>query len=526
MNLQPLPIGTSDFSALRSAGQTYVDKTEFVYELASERQKYFLARPRRFGKSLLISTFETLFRDGLKNFEGLKIEKLWKEVKTYSVVRLDFSRLKSTDTEDFDSLLAEYLSHRFSAVGFTESARGGSILNQLEAFLKKLPDSSLVVLIDEYDAPLTTVINDQFGFARVREALSAFYALLKSNDRVIRFLFLTGIITFNKLSIFSELNNLNDISLSPRYGSLLGYTHIELKEYFSEYLVRASKLLGLDEVRLLDDLTKQYDGFCFEETARQKVFAPWSLLKFMAEPERGLKNYWFESEGKSSVLIQYMKTHILSNPKDYAKTKSIALSHLSGSSDVDGLSDVGLLTQAGYLTIKNVEYETAFVGYPNREVSSSMAQLYTEQILDGRNLVQVGASDVIRELFNGNAEAVFQLLNKAFLSIDYKNYPVRDESSVRALAQVFLSCFGLEPSIEVHNNKGRSDLEVRAGITHWVFEFKVVREGESSEKRLEEAISQVLRQNHGKQHHVQELIRMVLIYSLQGRKFVKWQLVE
>ena len=526
MNLQPLPIGTSDFSALRSAGQTYEDKTEFVYELASERQKYFLARPRRFGKSLLISTFETLFRDGLKNFEGLKIEKLWKEVKTYSVVRLDFSRLKSTDTEDFDSLLAEYLSHRFSAVGFTESARGGSILNQLEAFLKKLPDSSLVVLIDEYDAPLTTVINDQFGFARVREALSAFYALLKSNDRVIRFLFLTGIITFNKLSIFSELNNLNDISLSPRYGSLLGYTHIELKEYFSEYLVRASKLLGLDEVRLLDDLTKQYDGFCFEETARQKVFAPWSLLKFMAEPERGLKNYWFESGGKSSVLIQYMKTHILSNPKDYAKTKSIALSHLSGSSDVDGLSDVGLLTQAGYLTIKNVEYETAFVGYPNREVSSSMAQLYTEQILDGRNLVQVGASDVIRELFNGNAEAVFQLLNKAFLSIDYKNYPVRDESSVRALAQVFLSCFGLEPSIEVHNNKGRSDLEVRAGITHWVFEFKVVREGESSEKRLEEAISQVLRQNHGKQHHVQELIRMVLIYSLQGRKFVKWQLVE
>lgn len=455
MNLQPLPIGTSDFSALRSAGQIYVDKTEFVYELASERQKYFLARPRRFGKSLLISTFETLFRDGLKNFEGLKIEKLWKEVNTFSVVRLDFSRLKSTDRENFDSLLAEYLSHRFSAVGFAESP-GGSILNQLEAFLMKLPDSSLVVLIDEYDAPLTTVINDKLGFARVREALSAFFALLKSNDRVIRFLFLTGITKFNKLSIFSELNNLNDISLSPRYGSLLGYTHSEVKEYFSDYLLRASKLLGLDEMRLLDDLTKQYDGFCFEETARQKVFAPWSLLKFMAEPERGLKNYWFESGGKSSVLIQHMKTHILSNPEDYAKTKSIALSHLSGSSDVDGLSDVGLLTQAGYLTIKNVEYETAFVGYPNREVSSSMAQLYTEQILDGRNLVQVGASDVIRELFAGNAEAVFQLLNKAFLSIDYKNYPVRDESSVRALAQVFLSCFGLEPSIEVHNHKGRS----------------------------------------------------------------------
>ena len=189
-----------------------------------------------------------------------------------------------------------------------------------------MPDSSLVVLIDEYDAPLTTVINDKLGFARVREALSAFFALLKSNDRVIRFLFLTGITKFNKLSIFSELNNLNDISLSPRYGSLLGYTHSEVKEYFSDYLLRASKLLGLDEMRLLDDLTKQYDGFCFEETARQKVFAPWSLLKFMAEPERGPKNYWFESGGKSSVLIQYMKTHILSNPEDYAKTKSIALS--------------------------------------------------------------------------------------------------------------------------------------------------------------------------------------------------------
>ena len=523
MNLQPLPIGTSDFSALRSAGQIYVDKTEFVYELASERQKYFLARPRRFGKSLLISTFETLFRDGLKNFEGLKIEKLWKEVNTFSVVRLDFSRLKSTDRENFDSLLAEYLSHRFSAVGFAESP-GGSILNQLEAFLMKLPDSSLVVLIDEYDAPLTTVINDKLGFARVREALSAFFALLKSNDRVIRFLFLTGITKFNKLSIFSELNNLNDISLSPRYGSLLGYTHSEVKEYFSDYLLRASKLLGLDEMRLLDDLTKQYDGFCFEETARQKVFAPWSLLKFMAEPERGLKNYWFESGGKPAVLLEYLKSHALKDPEEYARDKTIALSELAGSSDVETLSDIGLLTQAGYLTIKSVEFgNTVFLDYPNLEVKRAMAQLYTEHLLDGKVAGQVGAGPIVKVLYEESAESVFHILNRLFLAIDYQRYPVRDEASLRAYVQVYFAGAGLDVKVEHHNAHGRSDLEVNAGNRHWIFEFKVVQGNKGETEKLSEAVEQIKQRHYGDQQYSQEVKRVALVFSIEDRKFVKWQ---
>ncbi len=261
-----------------------------------------------------------------------------------------------------------------------------------------------------------------------------------------------------------------------------------------------------------------YDGFCFDENAEFRLFSPWSLLNFLSRPDRGFVDYWF----KNGALPKYMSSHILRKPEEYGFQKSISLDELSGSSDVEGLSDIGLLTQAGYLTIRRVEDGVAFLDYPNMEVRRSMALLYVKQFLGDRLPGQVGASGVRRELISGNSEAVCRQFNVFFASIDYQNYPVREESTVRAIAQAYLAGMGFDVRTEVHNFKGRSDLEVRTGHRLWVFEFKVVRNGESAANKLREAAGQIASKEYGLQQDNLEVIRMALVFSLEERKFVKW----
>lgn len=256
--LKGLPLGTSDFIALRMADEIYVDKTEMVFSLAVNRGKYFLARPRRFGKSLLISTFESLFKYGLRDFKGLAIENLWKEEATYNVVRLDFSEIKDfADAESFSERLISLISRKFAPFGFRYELRPfQTVSDQLSDWLTAQEKNSLVLLIDEYDAPLTSCLNNKTIFKEVRRALSAFYSVLKSNEGALRFAFITGITKFNKTSIFSELNNLSDLSLNVEYGTLLGYTYSETQKYFSGYLDNAASLLGISRGELTEELIK------------------------------------------------------------------------------------------------------------------------------------------------------------------------------------------------------------------------------------------------------------------------------
>lgn len=526
--LQPLPLGSSNFATLRLRNQIYVDKTAQIYEIASKAEKFFLSRPRRFGKSLLISTFESLFKYGLRDFKGLAIEKLWRDTGTYKVVRLDFSRIKNfSSVEEFSLRLTSVLSRGFSSCGFAYREDPiETVSDQISDWLDTIPLNSLVLLIDEYDAPLTACLNNAELFEQVRAELSDFYATVKSNDGAVRFFFMTGITKFNKTSIFSELNNFSDLTLDVDYGALLGYTYDEVEQYFGAYLDRASELLNKPRKELLAELTNRYDGFCFERSATQHVFSPWSLLKFLSSPRNGLIDYWFESGGRPTALLEYLKSHSLRNPEEYAQEKSITLSNLSGSSDAENLSDIGLLTQAGYLTIKSVEYgDTVYVDYPNAEVRRSMAQLYMEQLLNGKSAGQVGAGPIVKVLTSEDAESVFHILNRLFGSIDYQHYPVKDEYSVRAFTQVYMAGAGLEPKVEVHNSKGRSDLEVSAGNRHWVIEFKFCREEENSERLLQEATEQIQSRHYGEQNVSAGLIRVALVFSGKQRQFVKWKVV-
>ena len=510
------------------ADQLYVDKTDLVYKIASVRRKYFFSRPRRFGKSLLISTFEALFKYGVKYFEGLAIEKLWKEHKEYKIVRLDFSEIKPLfGLNKFCKDLTGLIIDKFSSLGFEYKSSELSLFRQLSSWMEEQEPSSLVILIDEYDAPLTSCLNDPILFEQIRSLLAEFYSVIKANDSSLRFVFITGNTKFNKKSIFSELNNLKDLTLDVGFGTLLGYTHDEIQRYFLPYLHEAASTLNISDKELLEKLTRQYDGFCFERTASKHVFAPWSLLNFFSYPENGLVDYWFESGGKPSILVEYLKSHALRHPEEYSREKTISLSELSGSADIQTVSDLGLLVQAGYLTIKSVEYgDTVYLDYPNLEVRRAMATLYLERLLSGRVAGQVGAGPIVKVLSEENTESLFHILNRLFSSIDYYKYPVRDEASLRAYVQVYMAGAGLEPKIEHHNAFGRSDLEVRAGERHWILELKVVRGEESSKEKLREGVAQMLSRHYGDEAVSKEKIRAVLVYSIEKKQFVKWQEVS
>jgi len=524
IELQPLPLATSDFSELRRNKQIYVDKTALVYELASGRQKLFLTRPRRFGKSLLVSTFESLFKYGLRDFKGLAIQNLWKDRSTYQVVRLDFSEVKSfKSAEDFEYRFNALLIASFMPCGFQFSETFPlPIVTQLSSWLKTLPGSSLVLLIDEYDAPLTACLNNRDLFENVRTTLSSFYSILKSNDASLRFFFMTGITKFSKAGIFSELNNLKDISLLPKFGALVGYTHEEVKHYFKGYLVESSKKLGMDETELLKDLTSFYDGFCFETTAQCHVFAPWSLLNFFSYPELGFVNYWFESGGQPKVLLEYIKSRSIKEPAEYEREKKVQISALSGASNLDIINDKVLLTQAGYLTIKAVKDTTVTLGYPNKEVAISMGRFYTEIMLNEDAMNRTGEGFLDDYLRVGKAKKFVDELNRIILGVDHTKFPLDNEASCRAAVHLMLACSQLSPIPELHNALGESDLEMDVGAYHWVFEFKFTRENASAERLCKAGIKQVKDRKYGEQFKGKQLRRLVLVFSQEAKQFICW----
>lgn len=297
--MQPLPFGLSSFEAIRAGNAVYVDKTALLPELAQIGAKIFLARPRRFGKSLLVSTFKSLFAHGLRDFKGLAIEGLWND-RTYPVVHLDLSALPEFRSRgQFQSVWTDLLAANFATVGFRfDSASTISFWQQFRLWLRSLPVLSLVVLIDEYDAPLTRVINDEDSFNEVRDQLNEFFRALKECDGALRFFFMTGITKFSHTSIFSAFNNLYDISLEPQYGALLGWTEDEVKQCFGEYVGRASRALNVSTEEIVDGLRRNYDGFCFEQTGSVHVFCPWSVLHFLRSPATGFQNYWYRSGGQ------------------------------------------------------------------------------------------------------------------------------------------------------------------------------------------------------------------------------------
>lgn len=527
MTKQSLPLGSSDFVTLRTNNEIYVDKTEMMYRLACERAKLFLARPRRFGKSLLISAFDSLFRTGLKHFHGLAIEALWSD-QTYNVVHLDFSETKDfLNIDQFRDNFYRRIQAEFARIGFKPSGDLATFPVDISIWLSEQPQSSLALLIDEYDAPLTACLGKPELFNEVRVTMSEFFSTIKRREGCLRFFFMTGITKFSSTGIFSAFNNIRDISLSPDYGTLLGYTEKEITDHFQDYLTEASHQLGLSNDVLLDRLRENYNGFCFDRKALTRVYCPWSVLNFLQNPADGFLNYWYNSGGQPTVLMNYLSGQRLANPETFAQAISVPLSALESSNEYSDMDIKVLLTQAGYYTIKSVGSDRwVTLGYPNEEVARSMASLYATQLLRGQRWCRSDAVGPRKILETGSIPDVVDFLNWTLNLIDYQNFPITNEASCRTYIQVLMLGSNIDVCVEKHSALGRSDLEATVGNRHWVFEFKFARKSDNVQTLLEQAAQQIRSRRYGLAPHGKHLLRLALVFGEKERRFVAYKEVR
>lgn len=518
----PLSLGSTDFSALRAAGEIYVDKTELLYELARERSKIFLSRPRRFGKSLLISTFESLFSYGLRDFDGLAIDKCWKDTGAYTIVKLDFSAVKDFSTaEEFEKWFNQYLLDYLEVHNYQSPIKNTTEgFRVFSAWLRVQPTNSVVLLIDEYDAPLTSCLDDPELFRKVQAHLSRLYSVIKECEGKLRFFLMTGITKFTNTGIFSAFNIIEDISLDPRYGTLLGYTENEITSCFTPHIKEAAEVLGISIQEVISRMRIWYDGFSFDEKAATHVYCPWSVLNFLKKPARGFENYWYSSGGKPKVLLKYLNGHSLGSIDSFDKPASVTKDDLSASREYNSISLSVLLTQAGYLTIKSLLNSEEFeIGYPNSEVRLSMVRLYADELLRGVNRLEAGVSVLANKLDTEDLPTVVTYFNKVFNAIDYNRYPIENEASCRSHLQVLLMGGAMVPDVEKHTALGRSDLEVRTANRLWVFEIKFAKCTREVEPLLAQAVTQIQKRRYGMDFDTKEVIRAALVFNAESRQF-------
>jgi hypothetical protein len=302
--LPALPLTAPEFAALRRSNQIYVDKTDMIGALARCPFRYFLARPPQFGKTLLLSAFEALFRNGLRDFRGLSLENSRQETRSYKVLLLDLALLRPRADLPFSEVRDRYLSAAFSEIGFRRNPDCPNLIIDLSFFLHTEPAGGLVLLIDNCGLPVRLARTED-GKEEVRNALFSFFNLLKSCDSALRMLFITGTEKFDLVTPFGGLNNLIDLNWWPQYGTLLGFTAEEAQRYFEPHLEAAGRSLGLTRSMLLDEVLRHYGGFRFTAAQAEEVIAPHAFLSFLADPAAGFRDYGVKAARESVLNAGY-----------------------------------------------------------------------------------------------------------------------------------------------------------------------------------------------------------------------------
>ena len=365
------PIGIQDFEKLRTNGYSYVDKSRFVYKLATEGEYYFLSRPRRFGKSLFLSTLEAYFQGKKELFKGLAIYDLETEWKKYPIFHIDLNTANFREKDSLYTVLNDYLTTWESKYGARESE--ATLALRFKGVIARAAEKEgcgVVILIDEYDKPILQTLCDPELQAEHRAQLKAFYSVLKTQDRYIKFAFLTGVTKFGKVSVFSDLNNLTDISMDHRYINICGTTEEELKSYFKEGISELASANGDSESETIDKLRMRYGGYHFEKNS-EGIYNPFSVLNTLAKHR--YKNYWFET-GTPTFLIELLKEHGYRLP-DLSKEQVSA--NVMSCMDSSFPNPIPVIYQSGYLTIKGYDerFKKYQLGFPNKEVEEGFLNL-------------------------------------------------------------------------------------------------------------------------------------------------------
>jgi len=359
------PIGIQDFEKLRTKGYSYVDKSRFVYKLATEGEYYFLSRPRRFGKSLFLSTLEAYFQGKKELFEGLAIYDLETEWKKYPIFHIDLNTANFREKDSLYTVLNDYLTTWESKYGTRESE--ATLALRFKGVIARAAEKEgcgVVILIDEYDKPILQTLRDPELQAEHRAQLKAFYSVLKTQDRYIKFAFLTGVTKFGKVSVFSDLNNLTDISMDHRYISICGMTEKELLTNFKEGINELASANEDNETETIDKLRMRYSGYHFEENS-EEIYNPFSVLNTLANSR--YDDYWFKAN-THTFLIDILKKH------DYCITDlNKAQVKANMMNNVDS-NPIPVIYQSGYLTIKSYDerFKNYQLGFPNKEVEEGI----------------------------------------------------------------------------------------------------------------------------------------------------------
>lgn len=477
------PIGVQDFEKIRTQGKVYVDKTKLIHELV-QNDYIFLSRPRRFGKSLLISTIQAYFEGKKELFEGLEISQLEKEWKTYPVLKLELSRYNPSSPDSLNSILQRSFNEWEEKYGIANTDYEFS--QRFENIIKAAYNSSgnkVVILVDEYDNPLINTLHKEDINEKNRNLLKSIYSNLKDLDGYIRFGMLTGVSRFSKMTIFSGLNNLMDISLSNNFSSICGFTEDEIRKYLWQGVENIGRKRNCSAHEALSILKKNYDGYHFSEECPD-IYNPFSLLNTFKEGR--ISYYWFETATPKFLIRKLRET---SRPfveifHDKVGERSLKATDASFS------SPVSLLYQTGYLTIKDFDPETGKfqLGIPNKEVRDA---IYTTLLSNftGRDEDSSGdlSRQIVEPLKDGDAKKFLEDL-KIFLSgVPYNVIPERNrELYYQNVLYLMFSFAGLQVETERPNSFGRSDLIVKTDKYIYIFELKVDRSAEEALRQIEE----------------------------------------
>ncbi len=482
----------------------YVDKTEYIWDLIRKPQGiYFLSRPRRFGKSLTLSTLKAVFQNKKHLFKGLALENKSHDWKEYPVIHLDLGDLSSATPELLNASLTTTINEAASVLG-VELKNIGASERFRELILQSSKKEKVVILIDEYDKPILDNVTRE-NVQSIREVLENFYSVVKATEPYQRFVLLTGVSKFARVSVFSKLNNLTDITMDARFATMLGYTQEELEANFAEHIENLVKSQGLDRKELSDKLREWYNGYCFEESA-ETVYNPVSIGKFF-ESGGKFKNYWFAT-GTPSFLLKLAKKQSF----DLERAISNPVSELAFDSyDVEKLQTLPLLFQTGYLTIRGTvkDGEDIFyhLGFPNREVEGAFeSYLLDEYSGVNKENIEVHAAEMARMLKGNDIDGFMGKMKIFFADIPY-DIQLANEKYYQTIFYIVFRLIGLRMEAEARTSIGRIDAVAQTEKYVYIFEFKLNR-----------SATEALKQIHDKEYY-QKFLNSGREIILVGAKF-------
>ena len=507
MAMKLYPLGLQTFSEIRERNMLYIDKTEYVYRIASSGKYFFLSRPRRFGKSLLVSTFKSYFEGKKELFKGLAIEKLEKEWTDYPVLHFDMSGGKHMDKEQLNRYLLYILELNEKPYGVISDSIDPNIrLSNLINTIYQQTGKQVVVLIDEYDAPLLDVVHQEENLNELRQIIRNFFSPLKLNEPYLRFVFLTGITKFSQLSIFSELNNIKNVSMDEPYAGICGITKEELLTQMSDDIDALAEHLELSREETIQELKDHYDGYHFTWPSPD-VFNPYSLLNCFADGKQ--KAYWFGS-GTPTYLIEKMREfHVL--PSQLGKVRAKASSFDAATERMTSLTP--LLYQSGYLTIKDYEkkIDVYTLDFPNKEIEVGLFDsLLPGYLGSGIDTGRVVIADISSYINSGKMDEALQMLADFLETIPYCDNTNYEGHYQQMFYIIFALLTDYNIIVEQHTAKGRIDITMETADTIYVMELKF-------NKSAQEALDQINDKHYAQAFALKnkEIVKVGLNFSVK-----------